>query len=312
MRPGGTSFALCSELEEAPDLIGQDRAVEAIQFAIRMQRKGYNVYALGPTGSGRHALVEHLLRQQAAGVPTPPDWCYVNNFVDPQKPYCLQLPPGRGAGLAAAMKRLVEELRGALPAAFERDEYRSRREVIDQQFKQRNEAAFGALQKRAQQKGIALLRTPMGLALAPVRDGKVLEPDAFEALPAGERESVQHEIEATQSELEAIMRQVPQWEREHRDAVRDLSRETTGFAIVHLMGEVRAGMAICPMSRNTSTLSSGRQGKRRRLSRSAGADGRRRVPRLSRRRYRQRSRNRAFGAMGSTSLSTIAANAARR
>ncbi len=143
-----------------------------------------------------------------------------------------------------------------MPAAFERDEYRSRREVIDQQFKQRNEAAFGALQQRAKEKGIALLRTPMGLALAPVRDGKVLEPDAFEALPASEREAVQHEIEAIQSELEAIMRQVPQWEREHRDAVRDLSRGTTGFAIAHLMEEIRAGLcATCPRSRNTSMLS---------------------------------------------------------
>jgi lon-related putative ATP-dependent protease len=238
--PAELPFTLCSELEEAPGLIGQERAVEAIRFAMRMQRKGYNVYALGPTGTGRHALVENLLRQQAGGEAAPPDWCYVNNFADPQKPHCLQLPAGRGAGLAAAMKRLVEELRGALPAAFERDEYRSRREVIDQQFKQRNEAAFGALQKRAQQKSITLLRTPMGLALAPVRDGKVLEPDAFAALPESEREAIQHEIQATQNELEAIMRQVPQWEREHRDAARDLNRETTGFAIAHLMEETRA------------------------------------------------------------------------
>jgi lon-related putative ATP-dependent protease len=244
--PAELPFTLCSELEEAPGLIGQERAAEAIRFAMRMPRKGYNVYALGPTGSGRHALVQNLLRQQAEGEPAPSDWCYVNNFTDPQKPYCLQLPAGRGAGLTAAMKRLVEELRGALPAAFERDEYRSRREVVDQQFKQRNEAAFGELQKRAQEKGITLLRTPMGLALAPVRDGKVLAPDAFEALPASEREAVQHEIEATQSELEAIMRQVPQWEREHRDAVRDLSRETTGFAIVHLMEEIRATFSDLP------------------------------------------------------------------
>jgi hypothetical protein len=110
---------------------------------MRVRRKGYNVYALGVTGTGRHALVEDLLRQQAEGEPTPPDWCYVNNFADPQQPHRLPLPAGRGAGLAAAMKRLVEELRAALPAAFERDEYRSHHEVIDQQFKQRNEAAFG-------------------------------------------------------------------------------------------------------------------------------------------------------------------------
>ena len=112
--PAELPFALCSELEEAPGLIGQERAVEAIRFAMRMRRKGYNVYALGASGTGRHALVEDLLRQQAEGEPAPPDWCYVNNFADPQQPHRLQLPAGRGAGLAAAMKRLVEELRAAL------------------------------------------------------------------------------------------------------------------------------------------------------------------------------------------------------
>src|SRR5271167_5107965 len=90
--PAELPFALCSELEEAPGLIGQERAVEAIRFAMRMQRKGYNVYVLGATGTGRHALVQNLLRQQAKGRPTPPDWCYVNNFADPQKPRYLQLP----------------------------------------------------------------------------------------------------------------------------------------------------------------------------------------------------------------------------
>src|SRR5438128_6459746 len=81
--PAELPFAVCSELEEAPGPIGQERAVEAVQFAIRMRRKGYNVYALGPRGSGRHSLVEHLLRRKAATEPTPPDWCYVNNFTDP-------------------------------------------------------------------------------------------------------------------------------------------------------------------------------------------------------------------------------------
>jgi lon-related putative ATP-dependent protease len=244
--PAVLPFALCSELEEAPGLIGQERAVEAVQFAMRMRRKGYNVYALGASGTGRHGMVEDLLRARAQSEPTPPDWCYVNNFADPQQPHRLQLPSGRGAGLAAAMKRLVEELRAALPAAFERDEYRVRRDAIDQQFKQRSEQAFGALQQRAESKGIALIRTPMGLGLAPRRDGKVLTPDVFEALPADERERIRHEIESVQNQLEAIMEQVPQWEREHRDALQALNRETTGFAIAHLMGELRAGFADLP------------------------------------------------------------------
>jgi lon-related putative ATP-dependent protease len=244
--PAELPFALCTELDEAPGLIGQERAAEALEFAVRMRGKGYNVYALGISGSGRHGMVEDLLRRRAAGAPTPPDWCYVNNFADPQQPLRMQLPPGRGAGLAAAMKRLVEELRTALPAAFERDDYRARREAIEQQFRQRSEEGFGDLQQRAAAKNITLLRTPMGLALAPTRDGKVLPPEAFNQLAAPERERVQHDMEGVQAELEAVMRQVPQWEREHHDRVRALNRETTGFAIAHMMEELRRGYSDLP------------------------------------------------------------------
>jgi len=244
--PAELPFDLCSELEDAPGLIGQERAVEALNFGVRIRAKGYNVYALGASGSGRHTMVEDLLRHRAATQPTPSDWCYVNNFGDPQQPRTLKLPAGHGAGFAAAMKRFVAELRAALPAAFERDEYRARREAVEQQFKTRSEAAFSGVQQHAEGKNITLLRTPTGLALAPTRDGKVLAPELFGELPAAERERIQHEIEAIQDELEAVMHQVPQWEREHRDAVQALNRETTGFAIANLMEETRQDYTDLP------------------------------------------------------------------
>jgi lon-related putative ATP-dependent protease len=244
--PAELPFALCSELAEAPGLIGQERAVEALNFALRIRGKGYNVYALGAAGSGRHLMVEDLLRQRAAGEPAPSDWCYVNNFADPQQPCRLELPAGKGAALGAAMKRLVEELRAALPAAFERDEYRARRAAVEQQFKQQSEAAFGVLQQRAESRNIALMRTPMGLALAPTEGGKVLTPDLFSQLPAAERDRIQHEIAAIQQDLEATMRDVPLWERAHRDAVQALNRETTGLAIVHFIDELRQGYRDLP------------------------------------------------------------------
>ncbi len=244
--PDHLPFDLCTELADAPGLIGQERATEAVRFAVRMRRKGYNIYALGDRSAGRQQLIEDLLRHQAETEPTPADWCYVNNFVDPQQPRCLSLPAGRGAAFDAAMKRLVEELRAALPAAFERDDYRARQQVIEQQFKERSEQAFGALQQHAEGKGIALLRSPMGLALAPRRDGRVLSPEDFEALPADQREQTQREIEGIQSELEALMRQVPLWEREHRDALRALNRDTAAFAIGHLLEELRNGYRDLP------------------------------------------------------------------
>ena len=244
--PAELPFEMVSELEDLLGPIGQDRAVEAIEFAVMMRRKGYNVYALGPSGTGKHTVVTDLLRRRAESAPTPPDWCYVNNFAEPQKPSRLQLPPGCGAGLREGMKRLVEELRVALPAAFERDEYRARLDVVEQQFKQRNEQAFGELQRHAEQKGITMLRTPMGLAMAPRRDGKVLTPEMFEALPVAERERIQHDLEGVQQELEVVMQKVPQLEREHRDAVRELNRDTTGAAIAVMMDELRAACRDLP------------------------------------------------------------------
>jgi lon-related putative ATP-dependent protease len=201
-RPEELPFALSSELADAPAQIGQERAADAVEFALRMRQKGYNVYALGPAG--------------------------------------------QGAGLAAAMKKLVDELRIALPAAFERDEYRARREVVDQHFKSHSEEGFGGLQQRAEAKGITLIRTPMGLALAPKRDGKVMQSEDFEALPEEERKRIQADLEAAQTELEAIMRQVPQWEREHREALRALNRDTTGFAVANLIGGMRADYGDLP------------------------------------------------------------------
>src|SRR5580692_7023957 len=112
--PEELPFQLSSELADAPAMIGQERAAEAVEFALRMQRKGYNVYVLGPAGTGRHSLVDDLLHRRAATEAVPPDLCYVNNFDDAQKPRRLDLPAGQGVALAAAMKRLVDELRIAL------------------------------------------------------------------------------------------------------------------------------------------------------------------------------------------------------
>ena len=94
--PAELPFELVSELDDALGPIGQDRAVEAVEFAVAMRRKGYNVYALGASGTGKHTVVQDLLRRHAVNAPTAPDWCYVNNFADPQKPRRLQLPPRPG------------------------------------------------------------------------------------------------------------------------------------------------------------------------------------------------------------------------
>lgn len=237
--PNQFSFSTTAEIEDLKEVIGQQRAVDAVRFGIGIRRDGYNLYALGPAGAGRHSVVRAFLEEQAAREATPDDWCYINNFDQPQKPQALRLPPGQGAVLRDDIERLVEELRSALPAAFETEDYRTRKQAIEEEIKERHEKAFEGIRGEAEAEGITLARTPMGLAFAPVRNGEVLSREEFEQLPESERRRIESEITELQQQLQAKMKQVPQLEREGREKLKALSREVTVLAVGHLIDEVR-------------------------------------------------------------------------
>src|SRR5690606_976595 len=93
---GCLGFATTDDLADLHEVVGQDRALEAIRFGAAIAQEGYNLFVLGPPGTGRHTTVERILRAKAAGEPVPPDWVYLNNFVTPHQPTALALPPGEG------------------------------------------------------------------------------------------------------------------------------------------------------------------------------------------------------------------------
>ena len=229
--PAAIPFATTADAQPIEGLIGQERAVEAIDFAVSMRQDGYNLFVHGPSGTGKHSLVMERLRQQAEADAVPSDWCYIHNFVQANQPRAMRLPPGRAAPLAEAMRRFVAELRTALPAAFETDDYRARREAIDERLRARQQQAFADVATRAETEGVALVRTPSGMAVAPAKDGEVMAPDAFKALPTEEQERLKAAFERYQKEMEAIIRQLPEWEREHREELRALNRERTMLAV---------------------------------------------------------------------------------
>jgi lon-related putative ATP-dependent protease len=238
--PAKLGFETTREVEEFTDTLGQERAVEALRFGVGIRREGYNLFAFGPPHTGKYSVIRTLLDARAAEMQAPPDWCYVNNFDAAHRPRALRLPPGTGVKLRAQMERLVDDLKSTIPTAFESDEYRARRQVIDQEFKERQESAFEELQKQATEKSVALIRTPTGLALAPTYEGDVIRPDVFEKLPEEQRATIEHDMEELQKQLQEAMRLLPQWEKERRDKVRELSREVTSFVVAHVMDALRA------------------------------------------------------------------------
>lgn len=238
--PAALPFATTADLADTEDSFGQDRAVEAIDFAMAMRHRGFNLFALGPEGTGRRSLVMRLLAAQAAGRPVPDDWVYVNDFDQSQRPKVLRLPAGRAAGLKKDMDWLVGELGQALPAAFEAEEYRNRRQAIEDELKERQEQAFRAVAGEAGEKGVALVRTPVGLALAPMAEGEVLSPEQFKQLPEDTQARFKADMEGLQEKLEGTLKEVPKWERESRARLRELDHDVVAFAIEHLLEEIVA------------------------------------------------------------------------
>jgi lon-related putative ATP-dependent protease len=237
--PNQFAFETTAELEELTEIIGQDRAIAAVRFGIGIHREGYNLYALGPQGAGKYSALSQLLQRQAAAEKAPADWCYVNNFEQPHRPHYLKLPPGFGIALRQDMAQLVEELQTTILAVFEGEDYRNRRQVIEEEFKERQEKVFDDLQQEAQKRGVALIRTPVGLAFAPKHDGQVISPEQFQNLPQDEQDKMQADISALQDQLLATIQELPRWEKEMRDRLKALDREMTLFAVGHLMDALR-------------------------------------------------------------------------
>jgi predicted ATP-dependent protease len=230
-------------LPDSPLVLGQDRAVAAIQFGIGMRRDGYNVFALGPTGAGKHAIVRRFLEDQAASEPAARDWCYVHNFEQPHRPQAFSLPKGAGVKFCDDIARLVEELRTSITAALETEEFRQRHQQIHEEFSTRRDQALEDLRRRAAEKDVALIRTPLGLALAPMREGNVIDSDAFQQLPEGEQQRIRTTIESFETELEKILHEVPKWRRESHEKVRALKRAATMAAVDALIDELRKAYA---------------------------------------------------------------------
>lgn len=244
--PARFDFETTEELEDLSEIIGQERAVGAVRFGIGIQRDGYNLFALGRSGTGKRTTITQFLDRKAAEEPVPSDWCYVNNFEEDRRPDVLQLPPGKGIELREDMEQLVEELRTAIPTAFESEDYQTRKQELQEELTERRESALNEIQEKARERGIALIRTPVGLAFAPIQDGEVVSPDEFQKLPEERREQAREDISELQERLQETMREARQWEREAREKVKELDRQVAMFAVGHRIEELEEKYADLP------------------------------------------------------------------
>jgi len=244
--PAGLGFATTADLEPLEGIVAQERAAEAVEFAIEMGRPGYNLFALGPEGIGKSTLVRTALERHAADAPVSDDLVYVHDFDHPQQPRALLLPAGQGVALAEAMERLIAELRGAIPAAFESDEYRTRREAIEEAFTEQRDAILAAFETKAKAAGLALVRTPVGIGLTAARDGEAIGTEEFSRLPEADQAAIRGALEGLEDELGGILARIRRSERDKHAQIRDLDRSVAASAVGHLLADVREASGALP------------------------------------------------------------------
>ncbi len=237
--PERFDFETTRDLEALDEVLGQPRASAALEFGVRIEGQGYNVFALGPEDLDKRRVARHFVERQAGQEETPRDLCYVHNFQASHQPRSLRLPPGVGRELAEDVDAFLRDLRPALRGAFESEDYQTRRQAIQQEVSEEQGEAFERLREKAREQGLALIRTPAGFAFSPIKDGEVLSPEEWDELSEEEREAMDEKTEELEEELQGIMRQVPQHRREVRERLRDLNREVARWAVQDLIQGLR-------------------------------------------------------------------------
>ena len=238
--PETLGFKTTADLDPASEPVGQTRALEALTFGAGMKGPGYNILVVGPAGSGSEAAARAKIKEVAGAKKRPPDWVYVRYFEDDGGFRALKFPAGKAKGFVDAMAQAIDRLADALPAAFASEDYELKRRTIEEEFRFSREDALEALRREAETQNIALLRTPAGIAVAPILDGKVVRNDVFNSVPEALRQEVKTKIAALEAEIEHILAERPAVEKSRRERLLALNEEIAGRQVRTVIDDLAA------------------------------------------------------------------------
>ena len=240
------NFETTATLEELELPFGQERLLRAMEFGASMEANGFNLFVLGPSGAGKHELVRQFLDKHAEGQPVPSDWCHVFNFQQSDKPKAIKLPPGEGGVFKRDMSDLAAELKTAIPATFESEEYQARIQELQEEVTRRQQKGLFAIQEEANANNIAMLTTPAGFTFAPMRNGEVIEPEEYKTFSDDEKALVEAKVEDLQKKLQQAIQQVPRLRKEVRERIHSLNEEMVQLTLGGPIGELREKWSHLP------------------------------------------------------------------
>ncbi|MFQ5479694.1 MAG: Lon protease family protein [Thermodesulfobacteriota bacterium] len=232
------SFESTVDLPSLHEIIGQERAIRSIEFGLGIRNSSYNIFVLGEGGTGKHTTVMDFIKKKAAEETCPDDWCYVHNFISPDTPMAIRLPPGKGHFFVEEMNGLIASLKRDIPRVFETKDYESHRDEILDGQQESTKAIFSRLEKTALEHGLILRKSSSGLAMVPARDGKPMKQEVFDKLPAEERAKVESNLKLLQDKLSAAIREAKKIEKDTRERIAALDREMVQYVVNPIINEL--------------------------------------------------------------------------
>jgi lon-related putative ATP-dependent protease len=228
-----------AELTPRDVIIGQERAIRALNFGLTIKRRGFNMYVAGAAGTGRITAVGKFLEVAAKKDPSPDDWCYVYNFRDGYTPKSLRFPPGKAVVFQGEMEALVKSVLQEIRNAFESEEYANHREETIKSFQQQKQVMLENLNKQAYEQGFVLQATPVGLMTIPLINGKPVSEEDFAGLPPDQRNEIASKQDQLQTMIESTLRQVKGLDKDAGEELQKLDQRVGQYAISQLVQELR-------------------------------------------------------------------------
>jgi len=244
--PGQFDFQDTSELQPLASVIGQERAVQAIDFGLNMKSAGYNIFVTGPVGTGKQTIVGDIVSKHAQKQPRPDDWCLVNNFQDEYRPIAIAVPAGRATEFSKGMSKLVSDLRTALPKIFSDKEFLDRQARLQEKYARTQETLFEELEAKATESNLRINRTKMGYQTLALRNNQPITKEDFAALSEPEQAQIKEAIRLFQSVIEETELSTSQVTQQHQSDMEQLMREAALFVIRRRLNVVRKAFEGCP------------------------------------------------------------------
>jgi lon-related putative ATP-dependent protease len=233
--PSVFKFRNTSQIKPLDGVIGQKRAVQAIEFGLNMKSPGYNIFVTGVEGTGKSTIVRDLVNKHADTLPRPDDWCLVNNFKDEFRPKAISVGHGKSVLFRRKMNKFIEDLKKDIPHAFESDTYLKRLSVIKDRYADKQNRLFKKVDKFAADHNLQIVQSEKEIETVPIIDGSPLAPEDIDKLSGDQKAQIEENIRSIQSQIEKASLEVDKLNQLlHSDVEKLMDEVTVSLVKTHL------------------------------------------------------------------------------